>query len=125
MPDGGRASRTGKPARPRHLADSVVRTQTVELCAERRLHWVLGNEEPRCVDTDHDHRLVERHKHIDRVVLPNRTARRCAIWSWVRSVGSAGGGADLGVIADDLVDGERLRPGGCGGAAGCDGRADD
>ena len=54
-----------------------VRTQTVEVCAGRQLHWVLGNEEPLCVDTHHDHRLVELHQHIDRVVLPNCAGLSC------------------------------------------------
>lgn len=58
------------------MADSVasVRTQTVEVCAERQLHWVLGDGQPRCGDTHHDHRLVELHQHLDRVVLPNHSA---------------------------------------------------
>ena len=51
-----------------------MRTQTVEVCADRQLHWVLAVEEPRCVDTHHDHRLIELHQHLDRVVLPNNTA---------------------------------------------------
>ena len=47
-----------------------MRTQTVAVCTERRLHWIPGSGQQRCGNPNHDHRLVEVHQHLDRVVLP-------------------------------------------------------
>ena len=49
-----------------------VRLTTVEVCADCRVHWTVG-ERPKCVDPDHSRRQVQVHQHQDLVVFPDGT----------------------------------------------------
>jgi hypothetical protein len=56
----------------------VVEIRRIVVCAECRLHWDEGSEPAKCQNEDHEHRVIETHRHLSPVVLPDGTALTAA-----------------------------------------------
>jgi hypothetical protein len=51
----------------------MVEVRRIVVCTERRLFWDEGPGSPRCQDEGHEHRVIETHRHLSPVVLPDGT----------------------------------------------------
>ena len=51
----------------------MVEIRRIVVCTECGLYWVEGSEPAKCRDGDHEHRVVETHRHLSPVVLPDGT----------------------------------------------------
>lgn len=51
----------------------MVEIRRVVVCAECGLYWDEGSEPAKCRNDDHEHRVLETHRHLSPVVLPDGT----------------------------------------------------
>lgn len=51
----------------------MIETRMIVTCAQCQVFWYLGAELPKCVDSAHEHRQIEMHRHRGVVVLPDET----------------------------------------------------
>ena len=51
----------------------MVEIRRVVICTERGLFWDAGSEPAKCRNDDHQHRVLETHRHLSPVVLPDGT----------------------------------------------------
>jgi protein-tyrosine phosphatase len=51
----------------------VVEIRRFVVCTEDQLYWDQGSEPAQCLNEDHEHRVIETHRHRSPVVLPDGT----------------------------------------------------
>jgi hypothetical protein len=51
----------------------MVVIRRVVVCAESRVYWEEGADSAKCRDDNHEHRVLETHRHLSPVVLPDGT----------------------------------------------------
>ncbi len=51
----------------------MIKIRRVVVCAECRVHWDADSEPAKCLNDDHEHRVLEIHRHLSPVVLPDGT----------------------------------------------------
>lgn len=51
----------------------MVENRRVVVCSECGLYWDEGSDPARCLNADHEHRVLEIHRHLSPVVLPDGT----------------------------------------------------
>ena len=51
----------------------MVEIRRIVVCTECELYWDEGSEPAKCRNDDHKHRVLETHRHLSPVVLPDGT----------------------------------------------------